>query len=507
MQCYGNAGNSYIILCIGTGGDLWSRQGLDAPWQKVNDNVGGNLKSICVGNDGKTIYGTTIINTIWTKTSWDAPNWNALPNTQNCCVLSLAQGQDGTFVGVGTDNVLYSNTTNMFSGTWSRTASQGEQGINSVTIPPDGTLLVSAGGNIYKKNSYKNLPSQQWQGVPNTCCVKSITIAPDGTLIGVGMDNQLYTKANYKDLSTPWSGPWSSENSSCCAISVAAVVNPNYNVSNYNQTSSPNYNINQQPMTSVKGAIYSGASNIGQNASATLQECQASCARTAGCTGATFNVSKNGQPVCRLGGEDGSIVRGLPGDYAIVPKAKHLLYIIQNINQQLTNINKQIQKKTSSGQTLYDEQTRQRGDKRANLISQFIQLTEERNKIDEMITDYQTLDQQQTQGNIAINQNYYSFVVLLFLAIIVILGLLYFGGKTNTSSNTSLINLNSQPQVSSTLSTSYIVITGILFSLIIVCISIVITRTGANSSGLYKLFENIIPSTFPELQISKFGWS
>jgi NADH:ubiquinone oxidoreductase subunit 6 (subunit J) len=124
-----------------------------------------------------------------------------------------------------------------------------------------------------------------------------------------------------------------------------------------------------------------------------------------------------------------------------------------------------------------------------------------------MITDYQTLDQQQTQGNIAINQNYYSFVVLLFLAIIVILGLLYFGGKTNTSSNTSLINLNSQPQVSSTLSTSYIVITGILFSLIIVCISIVITRTGANSSGLYKLFENIIPSTFPELQISKFGWS
>ena len=86
--------------------------------------------------------------------------------------------------------------------------------------------------------------------------------------------------------------------------------------------------------------------------------------------------------------------------------------------------------------------------------------------------------------------------------------LLYFGGKTTTNpTNTSLINLNSQPQESSNLSTSYIVITGILCSLIIVCISIVITRTGANSSGLYKLFENIIPSTFPELQISKFGWS
>ena len=494
MQCYGNAGNSYIILCVGNDGNLYSRQGLNAPWQKVNDSVGGNLKSICVGNDGKTIYGTTIINTIWTKPMWNSPTWNGLPNTRNCCVLSLAQGQDGTFVGVGTDNVLYSNTTNMFSGTWTQTASTGEQGINSVAIAPDGTLLVTAGLNIYKKNSYKNLPSQQWQGNSNTCCVKSITIAPDGTLIGVGTDDQLYTKANYKDLSTPWSRPWSSENSSCCVVSIATVVNPNYNADSYSKASSPNYNINKQTLVSVPGSIYWGGSDIGQNNSATLQECKASCARTNGCTGATFSASSSGAPVCKLGGQDGRIVPSSANDTAIVPKGKKLLANIQSINQRLTNINKQIQTKTKTGQPIYTEQSRVRNLKTSELISQFVSLTEERNKIDKMINEYQTLDEKQAQGNLTISQNYYSFVLLLFLAIIILIVLFYIGGSSAESQG-----------ISSVVTTNFIVIIAFLFALLIACIVIVLNKTGIQVNNL--LPTSWIPTRLPDLKLSKFGWN
>jgi len=495
MQCYGNAGNSYIILCVGNDGNLYSRQGLNAPWQKVNDNVGGNLKSICVGNDGKTIYGTTIINTIWTKPMWNSPTWNGLPNTRNCCVSSLAQGDNGTYIGVGPNNTLLSNSSNMFSSNWNRASSQGEQGINSVAIAPDGTILVTAGLNIYKKNSYKNLPSQQWQGVPNTCCVKAITVAPDGTLIGVGTDDQLYTKANYKDLSTPWSGPWSSENSSCCAISVATVVNPNYNADSYSKASSPNYNINKQTLVSVPGSIYWGGSDIGQNNSATLQECKASCARTNGCTGATFSVSKNGPPVCKLGGQDGSIVPSSANDTAIVPKGKKLLANIQSINQRLTNINKQIQTKTKTGQPIYTEQSRVRNLKTSELISQFVSLTEERNKIDKMINDYQTLDEKQTQGNLTINQNYYSFVLLLFLAIIVIFGLFYFGGGSSESQGQG---------ISSIITTNFIVVISFLISLLIVCVVIVMNKTGIQVNRLPTIW---FPTSLPELKLSKFGWT
>jgi hypothetical protein len=65
MQCYGNPGNPYIILGVGTDGHLYSRQGLNAPWTSIKDNSNGNLKSVCVGNDGKTIYATTNAKTIW----------------------------------------------------------------------------------------------------------------------------------------------------------------------------------------------------------------------------------------------------------------------------------------------------------------------------------------------------------------------------------------------------------------------------------------------------------
>jgi hypothetical protein len=131
------------------------------------------------------------------KSSWDAPTWDTLPNTRNCCVSSLAQGDNGTYIGVGPNNTLLSNFSSTFISNWNRASSPGEQGITYVTIAPDVTILVVAGLNIYKKNSYKNLPSQQWQGISNTCCVKAITVAPDGTLIGVGTNDQLYTKANY----------------------------------------------------------------------------------------------------------------------------------------------------------------------------------------------------------------------------------------------------------------------------------------------------------------------
>jgi hypothetical protein len=501
MGCYGNPGNSYIILCVGTSGGLFSRQGLDAPWQYVNDNAGTNLRSICIGNDGKTIYASTIANTIWKKSSWDAPTWDTLPNTHNCCVLSLAQGQDGTFVGVGTDNVLWTNISN-FQNDWTRTPSPTGEWSSAITIAPDGSLFaVGSDQRIWKKNNYKNLPSQEWQFQGyGTCCVKSITIAPDGTFIAVGTDDQLYTKASYKDLSTPWQGPWSSVNNSCCAISVAAVVNPNYNAANYNQTSSPNYNITQPPLVSVPGSTYWGATSITVNNSATLQECQASCANTPNCTGATFNATAHGQPMCWLRGGDGNIAGGLDTDYAIVPKGKQLLENIQNINQQLTNINKQIQSKTDSGQPIYTEQSRLRHLKTSGLISQFISLTEERKKIDEMIKDYQTLDEKQTQGNLTINKNYYSFVLLLFLAIIIIFVLFYFGGSSSSS------NSQGQPQPNINglnLTTNYIVVIGFLLSLLIFCIVLVLNKTGTTVSVPTSWF----PTRLPELKLSKFGWN
>jgi len=420
MGCYGNAGNPYIILCVGQSGHLWSRQGLDAPWQLVNDDSNGNIRSICTGNDGKKIYCTNRNGDIWFKNTWDSKNWIQVKHDGS--FKGIAAAPDGSFICVGQSGQLWT----VINGKQTNVQSPGESEI-CVALAPDGSVFVSnSAGNVYKKNSYINLPGQQWQSV-GSCCVKSITIAPDGTFIGAGTDNRLYTKPSYKDLSTSWQGPYDSQNSSCCAVSITTVANPNYNPSNYNQTSQPNYSINKPNLTTVPGSTFWGTTAIGQNNSATLQECVASCSETNGCTGATYNQTDHGQPMCWLRGGEGDVVGGLPNDYAIVPKHQLLLKIVQDINQKLTSVNEEIQKKTDAGQPLYNSQSQQRGLKTTQLINQFVQLSKERDKINKSLKDFQTLDQEQIQGNIMINQNYYSFLLLLGLAVIVLFILYKFG--------------------------------------------------------------------------------
>jgi uncharacterized membrane protein YhaH (DUF805 family) len=57
-----------------------------------------------------------------------------------------------------------------------------------------------------------------------------------------------------------------------------------------------------------------------------------------------------------------------------------------------------------------------------------------------MVGEYQTLDKEQIEGDIMINQNYYSFILLLALAIIIIIVLYFFNGSSTSASNS-----NSQP--------------------------------------------------------------
>ena len=198
--------------------------------------------------------------------------------------------------------------------------------------------------------------------------------------------------------------------------------------------------LKKKEMVTIKNATYWGTGPIAQNNSATLQECSASCAMTDGCTGATFNATDSAKPMCWLRSGDTDITGGKDSDYAIVPKGKQMLMIVQKINLRLSEINQQIQKITKNGQETYDSQTPERKTNMAELARQYIQLNEEREKIDNTINDYQTLDQQQIQGDLTANKNYYSFVLLLLLAIITIFVLYKVGFSFNSETNSSVLS-------------------------------------------------------------------
>jgi hypothetical protein len=198
--------------------------------------------------------------------------------------------------------------------------------------------------------------------------------------------------------------------------------------------------LKKKEMVTIKNATYWGTGPIAQNNSATLQECTASCAMTDGCAGATFNATDSAKPMCWLRSGDTDITGGKDSDYAIVPKGKQMLMIVQKINMRLSEINQQIQKITKNGQETYDSQTPERKTNMAELARQYIQLNEEREKIDNSINEYQTLDQQQIQGDLTANKNYYSFVLLLLLAIITIFVLYKVGFSFNSQQNSSVLS-------------------------------------------------------------------
>jgi hypothetical protein len=434
MGCYGQPGNPYTIIGVGTDGNLYSRQGLDAPWQIVNDNSGGQIVTVFTGTDGK-LYATNNVNEIIYKNNWSDSGWGGWgTNANTCCVIGAAMGQNGAIVGVGTDHKLY--TIPNLNGTWTQTASGGEW-CGYVTIAPDGTLFViGSDNNVDKKNSYQTLSSENWQGM-GSGTVKAITIAPDGTFIGVGMDDQLYTKASYKDLSTSWQGPYNSENSSCCVVSITTVPNYSYNSSQFNRTTQPNFNVNSVPMTSVKGTTFWGASSLSQSTLKTVGECEALCSTTAGCSGATYNETST---ICSLRKGDGDIMTGGSADYSIVPKSLSLLKIVQNINDKLTQVNEKIQKISQPIETQFNAEAQQRSTSNTNLIDQYNNLVEERDKIQRMLNEYQTVDEQQVEGNIHISQNYYSLILLMLLAILVIFLLYKFSMPSAQSSTTFVQN-------------------------------------------------------------------
>ena len=430
MGCYGNPGNPYTIIGVGTDGLLYSRQGLNAPWELINDNTNGCL-GICTMNDGQGLLGIGSNQNVYQKTSYTA-DWTG-PISNSCCVISVAMGPDGTIVGVGDSNVLWSTTIN---GTWTLTSTPGEW-ITSVAIAPDGSIFVVGGGNqIWKKNSYLNLTSQVWQFQGhNTCCVQAITIAPDGTFIGVGTDNQLYTMPSYTNLSGSWSGPYNSENTSCCVKSITTVVNPNYNPSNYSQLSQPIFGINNEPLVSIVGQAFNGTGSAGSSQATNLQDCIASCSNTPNCTGATF-VSNQ----CLLKTGDSPIIPSSQNSFAIIPESEKLLLIMENINQQLISVNQEITNKMGSANPLYDSQVTARAQEQQKLIQNYEELIEEREKILRLMKEYETLDNTASNDEIKIDSNYYTYILLLILAIVVIF-LLYklslFGSKTSTSTSTS----------------------------------------------------------------------
>jgi hypothetical protein len=178
--------------------------------------------------------------------------------------------------------------------------------------------------------------------------------------------------------------------------------------------------INKPSFTAINGYSVISNSRIGIKDITTLQECEASCAKLSNCTGATFITPKGWNRGCILESGDPKLLKDRQGTYAIISKSKGLLIKIESINEQLIAINKEIRKKIKTIEPVITTNINETSNKTQELLNTYKDLTTERDKILDLLRQYETLDSIENENQIIINKNYYSYVLLSILAIAII---------------------------------------------------------------------------------------
>jgi hypothetical protein len=185
----------------------------------------------------------------------------------------------------------------------------------------------------------------------------------------------------------------------------------------YNTATEPNYNINAEPLTDIKGSTFWGTGPLNEGEATSIEQCKAMCSSDSSCTGATYNPDK---AYCWTRTGKGSINASIPNDYAIIPENLKYLKVIQGLSEQLTNINQEILKTMNKGKPLYSEQEIHRRQQTVILNRNYKKLVKEREKVEKTIKKYQDLNKSQHQGEIFISQNYYKFIALIVIVLIIV---------------------------------------------------------------------------------------
>lgn len=193
-------------------------------------------------------------------------------------------------------------------------------------------------------------------------------------------------------------------------------------------------------LISVDNSEYSGTKTtvISEIKSVNVEACRASCSSTSGCSGATYNLTKDSTiNNCSLKSGDGQI--NIKENYsAIVTKKMDYLNRLKVLNDQLTNINTNITNYISTNKPDMSSQLTDNQNILNQLTNDLSFLVGKKDDIDKQIRSVNELDGKIQESSILVNMNYSIFNVLLVFAIIIIIIFLY---TSAFSDNTEVNNL------------------------------------------------------------------
>ncbi|MFY7728000.1 MAG: PAN domain-containing protein [Flavobacterium sp.] len=182
-------------------------------------------------------------------------------------------------------------------------------------------------------------------------------------------------------------------------------------ISELNNSTNPTY---KSPLVSISGYQFNGTASVGSDINlSTPQECQARCAQTTTCSGATF-VS----PRCMLKTGDSSVVASTSSSYAIVSKEKQLLLRVETLNTQLLSVNNAIRTLIENSKPNYRVNKQKSVIENAKLLTSYNQLMTDRQEIEDLLAEENSLAN--VDHTYEINKHYYSYCIWTIILVIIL---------------------------------------------------------------------------------------
>lgn len=167
----------------------------------------------------------------------------------------------------------------------------------------------------------------------------------------------------------------------------------------------------------LKGRSYWGTSGLSEGPAASTEECESMCASDIKCTGATFNPVKR---YCWTRTGTGNLSVGSDNDYAIIPKLRQSMIILQSLNARLIGINHELSSEIENIYPIAKEDVAKTKEKQQELAKYYGNLLKEQQMIEQLIREYRSVEEEYNNQSLYVNQQNIVLKIWVLIALLVL---------------------------------------------------------------------------------------
>ena len=185
----------------------------------------------------------------------------------------------------------------------------------------------------------------------------------------------------------------------------------------YTTNLEPTYSIGKE-FAELPGRTWWGTYGLKEGTAETKDDCTSMCAEDINCTGATFNPVKR---YCWTRGGDGSVTAGQPDDYALIPKLKSVMIILNGLNAKLMDINKELRAETKKINPVLKQEKQENEEKQQKFDQYYNDLSNDKSEMAKLLNEYNSIDSDLNNQTLIVDQQNLSYRLWFLLTFILVL--------------------------------------------------------------------------------------